>query len=251
MSIDMYQARFIKELSKVDIFVPNDVRDPRVWPDANSQKGDFPAWRALFSAMCLFGHSTGYRLFSYERFFRYCERAYTERHPHKERFARYFIGDLRPGIRQRIAVWYESGMAETYLYACLVEAIEDRANIGVVLYDPRVDWKLKADLVVVINKVAMRVSAFVGEAADRPGIEGRRDEIERIRKKNTSDSAHWKNVELKNMPIFEIARTGEDFQDVNGVRLFSITSVNRLLTQLYCEAKVTGWTFPQNRQNRG
>lgn len=243
MSVDMFERRFRQELMKLPRFAPNDQRDPRVWPKEGTSDAEFPAWHALFSAMCLFGHSTGYRLFSEDDFFHYCMRAYVERHPGHARFKRYFEGDLLAGMRQRIGVWYESGMAETYLYACLAEAIEDRAKVGLVLYDPRADWKLKADLIVIINKTPMRVSAYVGQQGDRPSVEARRDVIERMRKQNTLESAHWHNAELHAMPLFEIARTDEDMQTVNGIRLYSISAINGLLTRLYTQAGVKGWLF--------
>lgn len=233
----MYERRFRLELEKLPHFEPNDKRDPRVW------KADFPAWRALFSSMCLFGHSTGYRLPSFEDFHRYCEHAYAKRHPEKERFAPFFKGDLRPGVTQRISTWYESGMAEAYLYACLVEAIEDKTKAGLVLYDPRADWKLKADAIVLARSRAFRISAYYGERSQRSTIEARRDAIEHERKKNTPDSAHWGNAELEAMPALAIVRTDADQQIVNGVRLFSISSINQLLQSIYCAAEVEGWFF--------
>lgn len=248
MSVDMFEVRFRRELGKLPKFVPDDRRDPRVWPRRGSEEAKFPAWRALFSAMCLFGHSTGYRLFSFEKFYSYCKRAYIERHPEPQRFAPYFSGDLEAGMRQRISVWYESGMAETYLYACLSEAIEDKSKTGVVLYDPRADWKLKSDLVIVINKQPLRVSAYVGEHGDRPSIEARREEIERMRKRNTSESAHWLNSELDAMPLFEISRTDSDMQVVNGIRLFSLRAVNELLERIYAHAGINGWVFPVHQR---
>ena len=63
MSVDMFERRFRIELEKLPLFVPDDNRDGAVW------KVDFPAWRALFSSLCLYGHSTGYRLPSFEEFF--------------------------------------------------------------------------------------------------------------------------------------------------------------------------------------
>ncbi|MBF6183332.1 hypothetical protein [Nocardia otitidiscaviarum] len=249
MSVDMYEYRFIEELKAVDEFHPNDTRDPRVWPRRGSSVGEFPAWRALFSALCLHHHSTGYRLFSYEEFFTFCENAYTAKHPQRARFRRYFHGELRAGMRQRVGVWYESGMAETYLYACLVEALEDKAKVGVVLYDPRADWKLKSDIVVHMKGHAMRISAYVGPSEERPRIEQKRDDIERMRKLKTAESAHWGNETLEKMPLFEIQITEEDMQVVNGLRLFSTSSINRLLNQLYSYAGIgqDRWFFPTQR----
>jgi hypothetical protein len=239
MSVDMFERRFRRELEKLPVFAPNDDRDPRAW------EAKFPAWHALFSSMCLFGHSTGYRLPSFEEFFRYCEHAYTKRHPDCADYVPLFKGERLRGMRQRVSAWYESGMAETYLYACLAEAIEDKSKLGVVLYDPRADWKLKADVIVIVNRTPLRVSAFVGEQIDRPGVEARRDVVERERKKNTMESAHWNNAELAAMPVFEVSRTDSDMQVVNGVRLFSLVSINRLLQEIYQKAEVQGWIFPQ------
>lgn len=240
MSVDMWESRFRTELRRVEMFQPDGRHDQRVW-DA-----DFPAWRALFSSLCLFGHSTGYRLFSFEVFWRCCVKAYAVRHPQKERFAPFFEGELRAGMRQRVATWYESGMAETYLYACLVQAIEDQSNCGVVLYDSRVDWKLKTDLLVICNRRALRVNAFFDALDERAEVERRRDGVERERKKNNRESAHWDNSELPTMPRIDISRDDGDPQIVNGVRLFGLRSVNQLLSEIYQAAGVeSGWFFPE------
>jgi hypothetical protein len=231
MSVDMYERRFRIELKEHPAFVPNDERDEVVWDTK------FPAWRSLFSSLCLYGHSTGYRLPSYDDFFRYCETAYTKRNPSKEEYSLLFK-DHYSGIRQRISAWYESGMAETHLYVCLIDAIEDRDKRGIVLYDPRADWKLKADLVVIISGTPIRVSAFVGDASGRSAIEARRDTVERERKKNTMESAHWDNAELAAMKTLQISRTATDLQIVNGVRLFSRRAINELLSQIYDSVRV-------------
>jgi len=239
MSVDMYEERFRDELKKLPRFIPDDRRDPHVWAEK------FPAWRALFTSLCLYGHSTGYRLPSFDDFFRYCESAYTKRHPKSNYYSRFFKDPLLAGMRQRISAWYESGMAEAYLYACLVEAVEDKSKAGLVLYDPRADWKLKADVIVIINQRPLRVSAFIGEQSERPRIEARRDEVERERKKNTMESSHWNNRELEAMRPFAIARSDTDVQVVNGVRLFSLAAINSLLELLYKEAGIDGWLFPR------
>ncbi|MFB8277221.1 hypothetical protein [Nocardia colli] len=239
MSVDMYEYRFRQELNKVARFQPNDTRDPRVWPRPGSTEAEFPAWRALFTAMLLHRHSTGYRLFPYEEFYTFCKFAFTRQHPNPERFTRFFEGDLRIGMRQRVGAWYESGMAETYLYVCLVEALEDRTKLGVVQYDARVDWKLKADIMIYMRGGHMfRVNAHVGPSAERPHIEERRDEIERMRKRNTAESAHWGNQALAEMQTLEISITPEEMQTINGCRVFSIAAINKLLHQVYYHAEV-------------
>ncbi|NBJ10925.1 hypothetical protein [Microvirga arsenatis] len=238
MSVDMYEERFREELEKLPRFVPDDSRVSLVW------NHKIPAWRALFTSLCLYGHSMGYRLPSFEDFFRYCESAYTKRHPNSNYYSRFFEDPLLAGMRQRISAWYESGMAEAYLYACLVEAVEDKSKAGLVLYDPRADWKLKADMIVIINHRPLRVSAFFSERSERPNIEARRDKVERIRKINTTESSHWNNRELSAMQPFEIARADTDLQVVNGVRLFSLAAINSLFESLYKEARIDGWLFP-------
>lgn len=239
MCVDMFERRFRQELEKLPLFTPNDKRDARVW------KADFPAWRSLFSSSLLFGHATGYRLPSFDSYFAYCENAFCVKHPKKDRFIPFFQGELREGMRQRIGAWYESGMAETYLYVCLVEAIEDHMKAGMVLYDPRADWKLKADAMVMLGTQLVRISSYVGEKADRPGIEARRDQIEKLRKVNTANSAHWGNSALDALPELAITRTDASTQIINGVRLFDRVSINRLLQELYAVGGIQkGWVFP-------
>lgn len=239
MSVDMFERRFRQELEKLPAFVPNDKRDNRVW------KVGFPAWHALFSSLTLYGHSTGYRLPSFEHFYQYCKKAYA--HPnykHSEKYRKYFLDpDFEPGMRQRISAWYESGMAELYLYVCLVEAIEDKNKDGIVLYDTRADWKLKADVIVNLSGRCSRISAFFGDENGRFKIEKSRDKIERIRKKNTSESSHWGNKTLNAMPTFEISRTDDSTQVINGIRVFDKKSINELLNILYNDASLENTSF--------
>jgi hypothetical protein len=228
MSVDMHVRRFIQELEKLPPFEIPDTRDQRVW------NAKFPSWRAIFAAQCLFGHSSGYRLPSLESFYKGCEQAYRKEKRNTGKFGRYFSDEYLPGMQQRMAVWYESGMAETYLYVCLVEAIEDKMKAGVVLYDPRADWKLKADVIVLMNGKAFRINAFHGEEEQRPSVEARRDRVERVRKVHTSESAHWGNVELKELiETIPISKTPDDFLEINGVKLFSNAAIDALLMEIY------------------
>jgi hypothetical protein len=228
MSVDMFERRFRQELAALPEFKRVSSHDPVV------REVGFPAWRGLFTEMCLYGHCTGYRLFSFDSFYERCKRAYSKAHHPDKDFHIYFEGPREAGMRHRIAVWYESGMAETYLYACLVEMIEDKSHSGLVLYDPRADWKLKADLVVLIGDRAARVSAMTHELVSRPRIEAARELTEHVRKQNTSESAGWDNEQLKRLAVFQITTDGAgNSQIVNGLRLFSLAAVNRLLRELY------------------
>lgn len=73
-------------------------------------------------------------------------------------------------------------MAETHLYTCLVEAIEDKTRKGVVLYDPRADWKLKADTIVILSGQSVIVSSYFGNEELRPVVEMERDAVEQCAK---------------------------------------------------------------------
>lgn len=240
VAVDMFERRFVSELNKLPRFAPGGKRDNRVW------RVGFPAWHALWSSLCLYGHSTGYRLPSFENFYQYCKKAYTHgKYKQEGQFAKYFTGDFEAGMRQRVSVWYEAGMAEMYLYVCLVEAVEDKDKVGVVMYDTRADWKLKADAIVLINGKSIRVSAFFGEADKRGEVEKRREQVELVRKKNTMQSAHWGNKALNAMPVYEIARTEKNTQYVNGLRFFDKASINTLINQIYAEAGLeSAYQFP-------
>lgn len=238
MSVDMYPRRFIAELNKFDEFKPQGTRCEEVW------KEKFPAWRALFASLCFYGHSTNYRLFSYDRFYRYCERAYAEQHTDETKrsiYCRYFDPQnarLLEGMKERISVWYEAGMAETYLYAYLVDRIEDKMKVGAVLYDPRVDWKLKSDLVVIIKGQIVRVSAFTGNPEKRVQIEHARDQIEHERKANTMESSHWGNAFFDKIPKEEIHLDENNCQKINGIRVFDNASIDDLLERIYKRVQI-------------
>lgn len=234
MSVDMFERRFREELKKVSEFVPKWKRDPIVW------KEDFPAWRSIFSAACLWMHGCGYRLPGLEAFFRGCKKAYTIDYEgrRKDEYKKFFEEPLLEGMMERIGVWYESGMSEAYLYACLVEVIEDELKSGIVCYDPRVDWKMKFDVLVIVNDKIMKISAFHGSPEDRFRIEAKRDKIEHARKTNTENSSHWNNCQVKRLEEFQISRNSENQQIVNGVGLFTIEAINTLLTDIFDFAAV-------------
>lgn len=246
MPVDMHEFKFISELEKLDRFAPGGEIDAEV------RRIDFPAWRAPFTSLVLWGHSTGYRLPSYAQFFDYCRKAYTHRR-HKGKFDRWFEPPRASRVDKRVRFWYESGMSETHLYACLVDAFEDILKEGVVLYDARADWKLKWDVAVLTRGARVRVDAFWGEAEDREEVSARRDIVEHERKRRTSASAHWGNKEPERWELLRISRTEQDLEDVNGVRLFSMKSVNGLLAQIYDQAGFSEderFLFPPDRAGR-
>lgn len=230
MSLDMYENKLRRKLAEMPAFSIPQERDPAVW------RTGFPAWRAIFESQLLWGHSTGYRLPTFEGFWLRCERAYTREHPDAERFRPLFAEPHREGMKQRVAVWYAAGMAETHLNAALVQMIEDESRAGLVFYDPRADWKLKVDMLVVIRQSPIILSVYTGEKAKRNAIEARRDVVERTRKQNTAQSSHWGNDQLRVNKKLEIGMTPENTQTVNGIPLFSSACINRTLTEIYQHA---------------
>lgn len=57
--------------------------------------------------------------------------------------------------------------------------------------------------------------------------------VERERKELTAASSHWGNRELERWRTIEVTRNERDCQLVNGVRLFSISTVNAALESIY------------------
>jgi hypothetical protein len=237
VAADMHERKFIRRLSDQDLaFRPANASSisQEVW------RIKFPAWRALFTSLLLNGHSTGYRLPTCNEFYRYCKRAYTQPAPPSdsshirriEDLRGWFDGKYEPQIEERLRVFYESGMAETYLYVCLVDAFEDALNEGVVFYDPRHDWKLKGDVTAVVRGRIFLVSLFRGAIEGRPLVEARRDLIEREHKQNTMNSAHWGNRELKRWTKMEVSIVEGDCQCVNGFRLTSHRAIHELIDRI-------------------
>ncbi len=119
MALDMYESRFREEICKNPRFEIPTANDDAVW------RAGVPAWRALFTSILCYGHSTGYRVPDFESFYQYVEKAWTVKHPKREEFRRYFVPPLREAMRRRIAIWYNAGLAEHHVYLALVEALED------------------------------------------------------------------------------------------------------------------------------
>ncbi len=246
MAVDMHEYRFISRIRKLPPF------EPGLQADAEVNSVDFPAWRALFTELLLWGHSTGYRLPTYEDFFDRCRKAFTYGR-NARRFAKWFDEPRRSRTERRVKAWYESGMAETHLYTCLIDAFEDILRDGVVLYDPRADWKLKWDVAVLTRGQRFAVNSAWGERSGRRGVDVRRDRVERVRKERTSASSHWGNAERGRWTTLSIFRSDEVCQVVNGLRLFSMDRINELLESMYSSANFDAderFFFPLDDEGR-
>ena len=241
MTVDMHERKFMRRLRGLPAFQRTGISiNEEVW------RIKLPAWRALFTSLLLYDHSTGYRLPTFDQFYRNCLAAYTrkpsdadENHIRRvDELSKWFDGKYQPQVEERLRVFYESGMAETYLYVCLVDAFEDALNEGVVFYDARHDWKLKGDMTAVVRGEIFLVSQFMGSIEGRPAVEARRDIIEHERKQNTMNSAHWKNQELKRWTKLEVSVIEEDCQLVNGLHLPSYDAIHKLIDHICKETGI-------------
>lgn len=244
MAVDMHEWKFIVDLRALPEFVPAES------VSSVARGVDFPAWRAIFTACLLRSHSSGYRLPSFDEFVDECEAVYG--HPrHGQRFLPFFGPRWRDQTLTRLNFWYECGLAETYLYVCLVDAIEDIDRNGVVLYDARADWKLKADALVLRAGKRFVVSvAWGGSRVNRPAVEARRDAVERIRKENTEVSSHWRNSEVAEWIRVDVPIDVDNCQTVNGVRLPSIPVINGALAFIHNSTDVPGHLYPEVDEER-
>lgn len=219
--IDLFPWRFIDEIRKLPLFA-------QPTEELDRSKG-LPAYRPVFSALLLYNFTENYKLFPCSVFEAQLKKAYAG---HKR------SAELLPlfeteAFKARIKAWYQSFMMETFIYLCLVEAIEDKSHEGLVFYDTRHDFKMKYDAAVLIRGMMFTVNAFRGSSASRASTEERRDVAEREAKINTSESAHWENVERQRVGRIAYGVTDEDCIDVNGILLPSAKSINGLLYDIY------------------
>jgi hypothetical protein len=243
MPVDMHEFKFILSLEKTDRYEPSAGFDHEVG------EIDFPAWRALFTSALLWGHSTKYRLPTFAEFFSICQKSYKHKR-HEGRFDEWFEPKNVGRTTERIKFFYESGMAETYLYVCLVDAFEDILKNGFVMYDPRFDWKQKWDAAVIVRSCKFGIDAFLGASTERKRIKERREVVERQRKRNNMMSTHLNNVERDEWVDLRISLSN-DYQIVNGIKLFSIEKINTLLRQIYDISKLDQrFFFPRSREDR-
>lgn len=247
MGIDMFEHRFREEIEKLPPFTLSPAHDRRVW-DAK-----LPAWRPLFSALLHLGHSTGYRLASFDQFYRYVETSWTRSYVGPDQYDQWFTGEFREPMKRRIGIWYLSGMAEQQVYLALAEALEDRgAKNGLVFYDTRHDIKHKYDAFIVCCGRTFAINIYWGEPKSRRLTEQLRHRVELDRKANTGESSHWFNRQAaESMKIAFYARAPSDLIEVNGIPLFSRSALNGLLTQIYDECEIVdGYLFPLARNQR-
>ncbi len=190
MSVDMFVSKFRRRLMELQPYHDHGLYDP------SAMHASIPAMRAAFSAAALFCHDAGYTLPEFDLFLSLYSSAARLHYDFARKFAPFFDGDTpADGLLYRLSVAYESYMAEAYLNVCLIEAIEDRLKQGVVLYDPRADWKMKWDSLVLCKGRVFVINSY-WQGSGRRSVEARREATERRTKINTAVSSHWGNVEI-------------------------------------------------------
>jgi hypothetical protein len=119
--------------------------------------------------------------------------------------------------------------------AMLVDT-EDVDQSALVLFDARIDWKMKADLIVLRcdgeRTKALRVSIYGQSDEDRATLEHERDEQERHMKANTSDSSHWRNKTHGALPLLKISKTRGDVIMKQNFHLFSLEAMEQLMADI-------------------
>lgn len=232
MSADMFVGRFLTELRRLPAYQTQGKYDALV------HKAQAPAWRATFTAGVLARHVAGYKLPSLEHFVKSYMRNLGDHAKFDEKFSRFTEGGKgRPtaAFLHRLSQWYEIGMTEVYVYVTLAHVVEDILQEAVVMYDARVDWKGKCDLIILRGGEARMVDTHFLAASGRAQTEVAREERERVAKQNTMQSAHWENAEYKQLKqnSFTVVRDEKDCWEVNGFKLFSDEAMNKLLREVY------------------
>lgn len=229
MPVDMVINRFMEELR---LAVPTPFRrEGSIDPDM--QKRRLPPYRHVFHALCLFEHSNGYRLPSYERFKRTYLLALKHHPSYRNEKDELFVGkDAVPGLLHRMGGWYLDGLAHTHLYCVLVQAYEEQRRIGAVMMDARVDAKLKTDIAIVTPGLSVRVDIRFSRGARQKDILSQRAEAEAVAKRRNSSSSHIGNPFYERGKTAVISHAHMQRDALTGVRLFTPFAIDRLLEEI-------------------
>jgi hypothetical protein len=223
----MHEYDFVKTLEKLPTFkrqgrVPKAVNEARV-----------PPWRSAFTGLMTWGRCAHYKVPTFDEFVSAYKKGvlapdwkgrYDEWFKDKDNFKKF---------KPRMARWYESGIADTHLQLCLQDTIEDRGKIGICPFDSRLDWKMKFDAIVIIGICKIYIDTYFDNGYSRKDQEDKRETNEQETKTGKEESSHWFNEERDTWHKLTITRSNTDHQDINGYRLFSTDSINKLLEDIY------------------
>jgi hypothetical protein len=232
MPVDMWPVRFLEELEALPPFRRLGSYDEAI------AKREAPPKQAFLPGLFLFGHARGYHLPAWDDFQRYYLKAINQHERYKDKPPFYFTGndEPRPGFLHRMSGWYEDSIAHAFLHSVLVLAYEDLDQSALVLFDARIDWKMKADLIVLCcdgeRTKALRVSIYGQSDEGRAALEHGRDEQERHTKANTSDSSHWRNKTHGALPLLKISKTHGDVIVKQDFHLFSLEAMEQLMVDI-------------------
>ena len=232
MPVDMLLARFFEE---VDRLYPETQPFARTGcEDSTIAKMPLPTYQAVFGACLVFQHAAGYHLPDFDTFVRtFCDSLKVRMDRGETRWAKLFEDAGRctqpvPGFRHRLGGFYINGMAHTHLYATLVQAYEDQRRIGAVLWDPRVDWKLKTDLVVLTPWRAVRIDIHGGS---EEVIASRADQ-ERETKAAAGASSHEGNPFYDKTRVVRALSHSPHVEERHGLWFLSAAHINDVIAQV-------------------
>ena len=233
MSVDMLVPRFFREIERLHPCEEQGFERQGRW-DRTIANCPVPPYRAVFTAGLLFGHAAGYRLPSFKQFIATYGRAIRDN-------GKYPIGDKArlfqdpatcreptSGFLHRMCGWYMDGMAHTHLYATLVQAYEDQRQLGAVASDPRMDWKLKTDLVVMSASKLVRLNInfgneeLVGDRAAREAGTKARAMASHVTGNPFHDRTH----------MVEVVRDAEHTEPFRGLRFFTPACLDEVITEV-------------------
>lgn len=239
--IDIFPHNFItRELAKLQPFERRGQFDPAI------NHYPLPAWKAAFMSCVAECHS-GYRLPTRDDFeikMGHYLRHHTNWRVHFNALyeSPYDDDDVimdekvffrpRPGFYYRLDSLYESGIAELFVYTCLVYAFEEISRSGIVVYDPRVDWVHKFDMIVLGQRGPCAIDLHYKNDTPREAILSARAFREELAKANVGNP-YRSNVVAREMPILELTCSSDDHFEYNGYRLYSFESINMLIASLY------------------
>lgn len=233
MSVDMLVPRFFREVERLYSDGGLGFERQGRW-DRTVANCPVPPYRAVFTAGLLFGHAAGYRLPSFKQFVATYSRAIrdNDKYPSGNK-VRLFqnpatCGEPTPGFLHRLGGWYLDGMAHTHLYVTLVQAYEDQRRLGAVASDPRIDWKLKTDLVVMSASKMVRLNINFGNEE----LVGDRAVREAGTKARAMASHVTGNPFHDGTPMVEVIRDAEHTEPFRGLRFFTPACLDNVITEV-------------------
>ncbi len=196
-----------------------------------------PPYRAVFVASALRGYAAGYRLPTLRRFVDdfmcvLAEKMDDPRSGQRLADSRHLLlapgGLATSGLLNRLSRRYADGMAHLQLACALVQAYEDQRRIGFVSVDPRLDIKMKIDVLVTVGGLSAAVDIGAGSAE----LLRRRRAVESEMKRRASGSSDAGNSTLAALPRVAVVRSVATMADFHGLPVFRGGEVERVIARV-------------------